>query len=238
MTTPAHRNQSLDVLRCIAVLLVLGFHYPYYGLWGRLGWIGVDLFFVLSGFLISGLLFQEYKCTGAINFKRFLIRRGLKIYPTFCLLIALAGGLSLLLHSSTLRTQTFISPIFAQGYDIGQGHALLAQAWSIAVEEHFYLLLPLLLLLLIALCRTEDPFRVIPTPFVILVIVCFAFRWCTLPATIDVRMTHMRMDGLLAGVTLGSFHNSRCSLFDCLGALLLLSFHCSYHGLRGRKVGA
>jgi len=77
MTPPSHRNQSLDVLRCIAVLLVLGSHYPYFRLWGRLGWIGVDLFFVLGGFLISGMLFQEYNRTGSINFKRFLIRRGL-----------------------------------------------------------------------------------------------------------------------------------------------------------------
>ena len=49
----------------------------------RVGWTGVDLFFVLSGFLISGLLFSEYKKRHAIDFKRFFIRRGLKIYPAF-----------------------------------------------------------------------------------------------------------------------------------------------------------
>ena len=59
MSNASNRNQSLDVLRCIAILLVVGFHLPYYDYWGRFGWIGVDLFFVLSGFLISGLLFQE-----------------------------------------------------------------------------------------------------------------------------------------------------------------------------------
>src|ERR1700758_1823216 len=99
MAKPSTRNESLDVLRCIAVLLVLGFHFPYYALWGRLGWIGVDLFFVLSGFLISGLLFQEYKATESINLLRFLIRRGLKIYPSFYLLIVSAGILSLFLRS-------------------------------------------------------------------------------------------------------------------------------------------
>ena len=51
------RNQSLDVLRGIAILLVLGRHFNYFPLWRQAGWIGVDLFFVLSGFLISGLLF-------------------------------------------------------------------------------------------------------------------------------------------------------------------------------------
>lgn len=140
----------------------------------------MDLFFVLSGFLISGLLFQEYKNTGSINLKHFLIRLGLKIYPSYYLLIAMAGTLALTLHSPTLRTQTFRSAVFAQG-----------STWSLAVEEHFYLILSLLLLLLIAVRRTEDPFRVIPALFVILVVVCFAFRWYTLPATIEARMAHM-----------------------------------------------
>jgi peptidoglycan/LPS O-acetylase OafA/YrhL len=214
MVNTSQRNQSLDVLRCIAILLVIGFHLPYYDYWGRFGWIGVDLFFVLSGFLISGLLFQEYKKTGSIDLKRFLIRRGLKIYPSFYLLIVTAGILSLVLHSATLRSQTLVSAVFAQGYFPGSGHALLSHTWSIAVEEHFYLLLPLLLLLLISRGRSGDPFRAIPGLFLILVAICFAFRWYTLPAIIDARMTHMRIDALLAGVALGYFYHFRRSLFD------------------------
>src|SRR6266404_5072272 len=75
------RNQSLDVLRGVAILLVLGRHAPYIehshylNFWFRIGWSGVDLFFVLSGFLISGLLFSEFKRTGEIELKRFWIRR-------------------------------------------------------------------------------------------------------------------------------------------------------------------
>jgi peptidoglycan/LPS O-acetylase OafA/YrhL len=216
VSASSNRNESLDVLRCLAIFLVLGFHLPYYGLWGRLGWMGVDLFFVLSGFLISGLLFQEYKHTGSIKFKRFLIRRGLKIYPSFYLLIAMTAVLSFLNHSTTLRTQSIVSAVFAQGYYLGTPHAILAHTWSIAVEEHFYLLLPLLLLLLIAFDRTRDPFRTIPVLFGILVVVCFAFRWFTLPATIDARMTHMRMDSLFAGVTLGYLYHFRRNFFDKL----------------------
>jgi len=77
------RNKRLDILRCIAVLLVLLDHSGIHPFLTQTGWTGVDLFFVLSGFLISGLLFAEYKKRGAIDFKRFLIRRGLKIYPAF-----------------------------------------------------------------------------------------------------------------------------------------------------------
>ena len=60
------------------------------------GWIGVDLFFVLSGFLISGLLFSEYKKRGAISFKTFFIRRGFKIYPAFYVFLLLTGLLAYL----------------------------------------------------------------------------------------------------------------------------------------------
>ena len=253
MSNVSNRNQSLDVLRCIAILLVVGFHLPYYDYWGRFGWIGVDLFFVLSGFLISGLLFQEYKKTRSIDLKRFLIRRGLKIYPSFYLLIIMAGVLSLVLRSSTLRTQTLISAVFAQGYYSGTGHALLGHTWSIAVEEHFYLLLPLLLMLLISRRRSDDPFRLIPALFVILAVVCFAFRWFTLPDELAAKMTHMRMDGLFAGVTLGYFYHFRRSLFDrftgpyalllgilCVIPTLLLSQHnhmMQSFGLTGLLIG-
>jgi peptidoglycan/LPS O-acetylase OafA/YrhL len=81
------RVRQLDILRAIAVLLVLGRHEHANALWRRCGWVGVDLFFVLSGFLISGLLFSEYKKRGRLDLPRFYIRRGLKIYPSFYVLI-------------------------------------------------------------------------------------------------------------------------------------------------------
>jgi len=225
-TTP--RNQSLDALRCIAVLLVVGFHLPYYRIWGTLGWIGVDLFFVLSGFLISGLLFQEYKKTGAIRLQRFLIRRGLKIYPAFYLLIGMAIAQSFLNHSASLRHQAFISAVFLQGYYQGPIHAMLSHTWSIAVEEHFYLFLPLLLILLIAIRRSRDPFVPIPALFGLLFVICLLFRWFTLPSLIPASMTHMRMDSLFAGVTLGYLYHYRRDLFDRMTGhyALAITFVC------------
>ncbi len=78
-----NRNPQLDLLRGIAVLLVIAHHYPYYDLLHQIGWAGVDLFFVLSGFLISGLLFSDWKRYGRLSIGRFFVRRGLKIYPGF-----------------------------------------------------------------------------------------------------------------------------------------------------------
>ncbi len=75
-----NRNQWLDVLRGVAILLVLGRHssYAYVRPWAMIGWSGVDVFFVLSGFLISGLLFSEYQQRGCIYVKQFWIRRAFK----------------------------------------------------------------------------------------------------------------------------------------------------------------
>src|SRR5215211_479046 len=97
------RLKNLDVLRAVAVLLVLGRHVNVVApmpadvpgpvalairAWVKVGWTGVDLFFVLSGFLVSGLLFAEYRKNGELRIGRFLIRRGFKIYPPFWVLMA------------------------------------------------------------------------------------------------------------------------------------------------------
>ena len=80
------RNKRLDFLRGMAIVLVLLFHSHL----SNAGWVGVDLFFVLSGFLISGLLFDEYKRRASISFKRFFIRRGFKIYPAYYVFLLVA----------------------------------------------------------------------------------------------------------------------------------------------------
>jgi peptidoglycan/LPS O-acetylase OafA/YrhL len=86
------RQLSLDLLRGIAVLLVIVCHChvtePILATIKRGGWIGVDLFFVLSGFLVSGLLFKQHAKEGRIRPIQFLIRRGFKIYPAFWVFIA------------------------------------------------------------------------------------------------------------------------------------------------------
>jgi peptidoglycan/LPS O-acetylase OafA/YrhL len=192
----------------------VGSHLPYYGPWAKIGWMGVDLFFVLSGFLISGLLFQEYKDTGALNVKRFLIRRGLKIYPSFYLLVVFATVLYFLNHAMIPRKQLIASWFFLQNYiHEDKVYLILSHTWTLAVEEHFYLLLPLLLTLLIGLFSRRAPFRVIPLLFFFIASSCLALRYFTLGPYPYAWMTHMRLDGLFAGVSLGYLYHFRMSLF-------------------------
>lgn len=87
------RNIQIDFLRFLAITLVIMLHSggftnsniinQIYNTIARGGWIGVDLFFVLSGFLITSLVLNEYKASGKFDVKKFLIRRGIKIYPLF-----------------------------------------------------------------------------------------------------------------------------------------------------------
>ena len=107
-TTAKTRLAGLDVLRAVAVLLVMGRHmwsppasWPagvrvFSGMWHNGGWIGVDLFFVLSGFLVSGLLYREFQRHGRISALHFYARRAWKIYPPYYVMIAVTVILTLL----------------------------------------------------------------------------------------------------------------------------------------------
>ena len=131
-----YRLRELDFLRGIAILLVLVRHQPFNHFLQCMGWIGVDLFFVLSGFLVSGLLFREHIKYGKIQPGRFLIRRGFKIYPIYYLFYFVY--LIPLLMSGHYDLNKIISELtFTQNYYTGFGYAN-PPSWSLAIEEHFY----------------------------------------------------------------------------------------------------
>lgn len=203
-----NRLRELDLLRGIAIILVLFRHQPVIGFLQTMGWIGVDLFFVLSGFLVSGLLFKEYQKFGSINPKLFLIRRGFKIYPIFYL-TALGYILPrILLHKLDLKS-LFYEMIFVQNYALGWGY-LYAPSWSLAVEEHFYFGLALLLWLIFnkkIMAFEINPkafsgFEKLITTILVLVLITRFLSNIYFPDD-NVRnttMTHLRMDSLFFGV--------------------------------------
>ena len=134
---------ELDGLRALAVLPVIAFHFSYLKLVDG-GYLGVDLFFVLSGFLITSLLLSEEARTGTVSLKDFYARRALRILPPLaaCVLLSLAT-----VPSTTARGAA-AAFFFAANMVDSRILGGLLHTWSIAVEEHFYFAWPLIFLAL------------------------------------------------------------------------------------------
>ncbi len=150
------RIPSLDGLRAISIALVLIAHlagtrnFPLSevtgNFWG-LGEFGVRVFFVISGFLITGLLMQELNGEGGrIRLGRFYLRRTLRIFPPYYSLLA-ALGIASLLGAVTLAPHDLAhSATYTSNYDLGRSW-FVGHTWSLSVEEQFYLLWPAVLLM-------------------------------------------------------------------------------------------
>ena len=218
------RNRRLDVLRGIAILLVLLRHAEHQSRVTAAGWVGVDLFFVLSGFLISGLLFSEYKKRGSIDFKRFLVRRGMKIYPAFYVLLLATLAYQILFHQVSHPGQSLSEMFYVQNY----GSSIWGQTWSLAVEEQFYILLSLFFLVMIRYSSNRaNPFGTVPLAFLVVAIVCLALRVAAvvgipvaelgISGSLFTRAyfpTQCRIDAPFFGVLLGYLYHYRPDVLD------------------------
>ncbi len=197
----------------------MGVHVPAYPIWSTIGGWGVDLFFVLSGFLIANLLFTEYRSRGDIGFARFFIRRALKLYPSFYLLLTLTMLYCLLRHIPYTLKNFLGELLLTQNY-IG---SMWGHTWSLAVEEHFYLLLPVILALMMRNKRgSADPFRMLPYVFAGMAAACLALRlWNAKLHPVEdhhihYEPSHLRADALFFGVFLAYLRNFRPSILETL----------------------
>ncbi len=203
------RSLSLDVLRGVAVALVLLCHFPYFSYLGRLGGAGVTLFFVLSGYLISGLLFQEYQQTGTVRITRFLIRRGLKIWPSAYLYLGVIAVFMLEFRGPRPWRSIALSAAFLTIYCSENCAGIVGHTWSLAVEEHFYVALPFVLLLLMR----KRKLHWIPGICIFLIVACCTLRYSDNGAG-AYEKTHCRIDSLFIGVTLRYFRQVRSVWFS------------------------
>jgi peptidoglycan/LPS O-acetylase OafA/YrhL len=216
------RQPGLDLLRALAIVVVVIYHagimgFPLPGRVHRFGWIGVDLFFVLSGYLIGGQLLAPLARDKRINLGRFFSRRALRIMPAYLVVLGLYFSLPSWREYSEMSQPLWKFLLSVQNIALHGGTAF-SHAWSLAVEDQFYLALPFLLLFLY---RRPRAAIVIPCLIVIGGIGLRAFLAAQNPSVDDGGVsfrgfqawiyypTWTRLDPLVFGVVLGAIEKFR-----------------------------
>jgi peptidoglycan/LPS O-acetylase OafA/YrhL len=211
------------LLRALAILLVVVYHAGLFGFFlpfdaQRFGWIGVDLFFVLSGYLIGGQLLGKAARGENLDVPAFYWRRALRILPAYLVIVLLYW-----LMPGAAREFSRMPPLwrfltFTQNLGLRGGTAF-SHAWSLCIEFQFYLVLPLLLLLLVRRVRRTSVALILPVGILVW---CIFIRGAVAHA-ISVRYghafgpwqqwvyypTYSRLDGLTIGVSLAAIENFR-----------------------------
>jgi peptidoglycan/LPS O-acetylase OafA/YrhL len=222
-----NRSIELDFIRGIAIIAVMGFHfhsvqtgysfinvieYPL----KNFGREGVNLFFTLSGFLVGGLLLKQYSQTGRIDARRFIIRRIFKIWPAYYVLI--------LFHVFAGRHPT--DSFLVQNLTHMQNYlgSSISQTWSLAVEEHFYLFLPALLLVFVRFKASVN--TIIGTLLALCGVVLIARCAVVSNGDLDAAFfqTQYRIDSLLFGVILAAVYWMKPVVYQKLAAQKWLLF--------------
>lgn len=228
---------GLDFLRAIAIIVVYFFHnlvlfpHPH---WlesvAKFGWIGVDLFFVLSGFLISSQLFAKVVAGQEISITEFFVKRFFRIMPVFFVVLGLYFSFPVLRENPSLAPLwKFMT--FTQNLGLDRTtQSGFSHAWSLCVEEQFYLFFPLIFCALVKLNALKNSFILLLALFI------FGFfarnyawnnevlpfmgtesfgthwyEWIYYP-------TYARMDGLLAGISIGALFQFKPHLKNYLNA--------------------
>lgn len=206
----ANRIKSMDTLRAIAILLVmlahtiLGFGAPKDIAPFQLGGIGVDLFFVLSGWLLGNVLFKDM-LRGKIDPKRFWIRRWMRTLPAYYAVLIFTILQQILTKENPVLGLDYF--VFIQNYNPPM--QIFSVSWSLAVEEQFYLFIPLFLLVMSSFSRHSRLLALLT-----LLTIPSVFRVLGLFENLE--QTHVRLDGCIMGVLLACIRNEHKELWTTL----------------------
>jgi len=246
-----HKLHGLDHLRALAIVAVLSFHYQFFGHpdWERgrasgFGWTGVDLFFVLSGFLIAGQLFETVAKGQVISLPEFFIKRFFRIIPPYLLVLIIYIAIP------AAREWGHLSPVWKYftftlnfGQDLSK-YGTFSHAWSLCIEEQFYLLLPLIFCLFIFFKAGKKSFYLVILLFITGAIArLLSWHYFAAPylSSDDFGLrwneyvyypTYNRLDGLLVGVSIAGLFtfypkvkawvNKWCYLLLAVGICMLI----------------
>lgn len=192
---------ALDGLRACAVMLVIFTHTHVLGF--QNGDFGVEIFFVLSGFLISTLLLEERAQAGRVNILHFYARRLLRLYPALLLFLLLYAIAAHAVGIDFLKDM-FIAGFYLTDYAVAFGFAtpgsLVNHTWSLGVEEQFYLVWPWALLWL----RRGFPGRRLAAALLVLAILATLWKLAPLAFGAPWTVVYFRFDTRLGGLLLGA----------------------------------
>jgi peptidoglycan/LPS O-acetylase OafA/YrhL len=232
------RLPGLDLLRAVAISWVMAFHASSFGLISRdywivkFGWMGVDLFFVLSGYLIAGQLLRSWEHGHPPNYLRFFARRLLRTLPAYLVVVALYFMVPV------VRERPVIQPLwqfltFTQNFGDASPLKAFSHAWSLCVEEQFYLAFPGIVAILAV---RPQPAKVMGVFIAVLMlgIVSRGYFWLADAAqpqfdpaglphpgrymTLIYYPTWARLDGLLAGAGIAAIQIFRPAWWQVLAA--------------------
>jgi peptidoglycan/LPS O-acetylase OafA/YrhL len=200
---------ALDGLRGVSILAVMFVHGGLFWM-GQGGFLGVDIFFVLSGFLITSLLLEEWTQNGSVSFRNFYIRRGLRLLPPLLLLVAVCLIQVTVFPPPEGTAQGVKSVLVALCYLTNwmpnAAYPPLVHTWSLGIEEQFYIIWPVLLVLLLWM---KLPHRWIVCLLLVLIAAIGIHRamlWHNLTG-LDRRLIYARLDAradaLLVGCVIG-----------------------------------
>jgi peptidoglycan/LPS O-acetylase OafA/YrhL len=208
---------ALDGMRGVSILVVL-FEHGYLFLYGRGGFLGVDIFFVLSGMLITSLLAQEWQEKDSISFKKFYTRRALRLLPALFALVIFTTVQVLLFPPEVGRLPVFrhlLGVLFYVENWVG-GYTVIGHTWSLSIEEQFYIVWPLVFFLLLRLRLSPGKILLVLFACISLVVVhrarLFYQRYGVISTPYDLRFhfdfrlytgTDTRCDSLLVGCMAG-----------------------------------
>jgi peptidoglycan/LPS O-acetylase OafA/YrhL len=213
---------GLDHLRALAISMVFVFHYRLFEhpVWldhfGRFGWTGVDLFFVLSGFLIAGQLFTHVERRKSLGLAAFYIKRSFRILPAYLVIVALYFTVPFFAEWNGLGP-LWRYLTFTLNLDIRHTHTF-SHAWSLCVEEQFYLTMPLILFCFLKCHTFKWSVYMLPLLF-IAGLILRAYLWYHFVMPVpggEVNWsnwseyiyypTYSRLDGLLVGISLAAIY--------------------------------
>ena len=200
------RIENLDTLRASAILMVLVFHstqlyadqWPWLWKFTQAGFFGVDLFFALSGYLIGSLFFMEKNKLGDVSIGRFILRRISRTVPPYFIALALSY-LAVYIYRAEPFDLGYL--VFAQNYY--QEMPFFFISWSLCVEEHFYLILPIALTALFKFFKKPNLTVVLILFFLSLIPLFFRLAYQQIdpkPFGFYQTATHLNFDPLILGV--------------------------------------